>query len=188
MYTIPFVAEFCGFTPLTGSQFGDGFARVDMGAADDTAALQTSLLSVLAGQPQPLASQLLTGANVWLLQRLNASLPAASGGITLWAEHVPDALWAGGQISQDALNSYLLDTRGYDCVFDASIETGSGALPGACVRGGYDVCGGVGPGSDLGHCSLTKLMQRLLGVHGSFDDLRVVRAQHLQHRELSEIE
>jgi len=36
---------------------------------------------------------------------------------------VPDAVWMDGLASQTAMNSYLLDTLGYDCVLDASVVT-----------------------------------------------------------------
>jgi hypothetical protein len=40
----------------------------------------------------------------------------------------PDALWDEGRVTSTALDSYLLDTLGYDCVADASAETREGAL------------------------------------------------------------
>ena len=39
---------------------------------------------------------------------------------------VPDAVWKNGLASQTAMNSYLLDTLGYDCVLDASVVTPEG--------------------------------------------------------------
>ncbi len=36
---------------------------------------------------------------------------------------VADAVWMDGLASQTAMNSYLLDTLGYDCVLDASVVT-----------------------------------------------------------------
>jgi hypothetical protein len=69
----------------------------------------------------------LAGANVWLLSALNKSLAAAGAPVTLWAVHPPDEIWQGGQVTQDVLNSYLLDTLGFDCVLDPSLESASSA-------------------------------------------------------------
>ena len=40
----------------------------------------------------------------------------------------PEALWNDGKVSETVLDSYLLDTLGYDCVLDASHETTDGIL------------------------------------------------------------
>ena len=89
----------------------------------------------------------LDGANVWLLEALNASLAPAGSPVTLWGVHAPDALWQDGQVTQDALNSYLLDTLGFDCVLDPSLETASSAARFALLHPheafGYAVVGRV---------------------------------------------
>ena len=105
---------------------GGAFARVDPLAAG-ASELVAALLALPDDGALQLPTEALDGANVWLLQALNSSLAAAGSPVTLWGVHAPDALWQSGQVTQDALNSYLLDTLGFDCVLDASLEAASSA-------------------------------------------------------------
>ena len=105
---------------------GGAFARVDP-SAPGASELVAALLTLPDDGALQLPTETLDGANVWLLQALNNSLAAAGSPVTLWGVHAPDALWQDGQVTQDALNSYLLDTLGFDCVLDASLEAASSA-------------------------------------------------------------
>jgi hypothetical protein len=105
---------------------GSAFARVSP-EAPGAEALVEALLALPDDSALLLPPSALAGANVWLLGALNASLAAAGAPVSLWGVHAPDALWQGGQVTQDVLNSYLLDTLGFDCVLDASLESASSA-------------------------------------------------------------
>ena len=94
---------------------GGAFARVDP-LAPGASELVAALLALPDDGALLLPAETLDGANVWLLQALNSSLAAAGSPVTLWGVHAPDALWQNGQVTQDALKSYLLDTLGFDCV------------------------------------------------------------------------
>ena len=105
---------------------GGAFARVDStvpGAAD----LVDALLTLPDNGILQLPVALMDGANVWLLQALNESLAPAGSPVWLWAVHAPNTIWQGGQVTQDVLNSYLLNTLGFDCVLDVSLESSSSA-------------------------------------------------------------
>ena len=69
----------------------------------------------------------LTGLNIYVLNWFNLSLPLE---IPVWYDIIrpPEVLWADGRVSSTLLDSYLLDTLGYDCVMDGTVETVEGAL------------------------------------------------------------
>ena len=106
---------------------GDGFAFLF--------ANQTTALKAVANLSEngvynvdyTLAPTILGGANAWLLNWWNLTLPIQ---VPIFYDivRVPDAIWQGGFVSNVVLNSYLLDTLGYDCVFDGQMQTAVGNL------------------------------------------------------------
>ena len=106
---------------------GDGFAYL---FANQTAALQAVANlgeNGVYNVDYMLAPTILGGANAWLLNWWNLTLPIQ---VPIFYDivRVPDAIWQGGFVSNVVLNSYLLDTQGYDCVFDGQMQTAVGNL------------------------------------------------------------
>ena len=62
------------------------------------------------------------GSNFWILNLLNRSLPDHVP-VNYDVVRVPDSIWRNGTASKTVLNSYLLDTLGYDCILGGTIET-----------------------------------------------------------------
>ena len=110
---------------LGAELLGDGFFRIRSNA---TAAL--AAVAALAPGEAYAVSYLspldeVAGANAWLMNFLNSTTPPS---VAFYYDivRVPDQVWKNGTANKIDLNSYLLDTLGYDCV----LESGGGVGPG----------------------------------------------------------
>lgn len=103
------------------------FARLFPNAAEDAEAVAALAEGATYTVDYTEATNVLTGANIWLLNWFNLTLPLE---VPIWIDIVrpPNALWAHGSVSSMVLDSYVLDTLGYDCVVDGTTETTDGAL------------------------------------------------------------
>ena len=115
------------YAAAVGGADASGFARLWPNATAAVAAVA----ALPEGGAYPVAwwdtTDVLTGANIWLLNWFNLTLPMEVP-VSVDVVRPPDALWDGGRVSSTVLDSYLLDTLGYDCVADASAETREGSL------------------------------------------------------------
>jgi hypothetical protein len=143
MGVTPLTCRFCTFEALVMQPVRCASARIyatTRGAADESAFARlwpnaTAVRAAVAALPEggvyainwADTTDVLTGANIWLLNWFNLTLPMEVP-VSVDVVRPPDALWDGGRVSSTALDSYLLDTLGYDCVADASAETREGAL------------------------------------------------------------
>ena len=62
-----------------------------------------------------------------LLNFLNSTTPS-NFAFYIDIVRVPDSVWKNGTANKIDLNSYLLDTMGYDCVLDRAVEASDQAL------------------------------------------------------------
>ena len=112
---------------LGAELLGDGFFRIRSNA---TAAL--AAVAALAPGEAYAVSYLspldeVAGANAWLMNFLNSTTPPS---VAFYYDivRVPDQVWKNGTANKIDLNSYLLDTLGYDCVLDRAVEASDQAL------------------------------------------------------------
>jgi hypothetical protein len=112
---------------LGAELFGDGFFRIRRNASAAIAAVAALPpgAAYAVNYLNPLDE--IAGANAWLMNFLNSTTPSS---VAFYYDivRVPDAVWRNGTANKIDLNSYLLDTLGYDCVLDRAVEASDQAL------------------------------------------------------------